>query len=120
MSSNLCQAFEQGFSHRRTVKKAEPEMGSLIESCPVTCILGPRQCGKTTISKEFKFDHYYDLENPRDLARLDHPQLALEDLKGLIVIDEIQRKPDLFSLIRFLVDNIKPRCHNSPRPGQIR
>ncbi len=91
----------------KTIKRKQDfkEIGDFIESFPVTCILGPRQCGKTTISKEFKFDHYFDLENPRDLARLDHPQLALEELKGLIVIDEIQRKPDLFSLIRFLVDN---------------
>ncbi|MBW1892620.1 MAG: ATP-binding protein [Deltaproteobacteria bacterium] len=81
------------------------EIGNLIKEFPVTGILGPRQCGKTTISNEFKHDHYFDLENPRDLARLDHPQLALEDLKGLIVIDEIQRKPDLFPLMRYLIDN---------------
>ena len=52
------------------------------------------------------FDHYFDLENPQDMARLEQPQLALEDLKGLIVIDEIQRYPDIFPLIRYLVDNI--------------
>jgi predicted AAA+ superfamily ATPase len=49
-------------------------------------------------------DHYFDLENPRDAARLDQPQLALEDLTGLIVIDEIQRMPELFPLLRYLVD----------------
>lgn len=79
----------------------------LIKQFPVAAILGPRQCGKTTIAREIKYDHYYDLENPRDLARLDQPQLALEDLVGLIVIDEIQRKQDLFPLIRYLVDNNK-------------
>ncbi|MGR3319875.1 MAG: ATP-binding protein [Candidatus Anammoxibacter sp.] len=81
-------------------------ISNLISTFPVTAILGPRQCGKTHISKRFKYDHYFDLENPRDLGRLDNPQIALENLKGLIVIDEIQRKPDLFTLIRYLVDTI--------------
>ncbi len=76
----------------------------LLNLYPVTSILGARQIGKTTLAKQFQASHYLDLENPRDLARLDHPQLALEDLKGLIVIDEIQRKPDLFPLLRYLVD----------------
>ena len=75
-----------------------------INEFPVTAILGPRQCGKTTIAREFECDHYFDLENPRDIARLDNPQLALENLEGLIVIDEIQRQPDLFPLLRYLVD----------------
>lgn len=78
----------------------------LINEFPVTVILGPRQCGKTTIAKEFQFDHYFDLENPRDTARLENPQITLENLKGLIVIDDIQRMPDLFPLIRYLVDTI--------------
>lgn len=80
------------------------EIQKLIELFPATAILGQRQCGKTTIAGQFKYDHYFDLENPRDLAILDHPQLALENLSGLIVIDEIQRKPDLFPLLRYLVD----------------
>ncbi|UCD79705.1 MAG: ATP-binding protein [Desulfobacterales bacterium] len=81
------------------------EIKSRIDSYPVTAILGSRQCGKTTIAQEFRVDHYFDLENPRDLVRLEQPQLALEDLSGLIVIDEIQRMPDIFPLIRYLVDN---------------
>jgi len=76
-----------------------------MASFPVTAILGPRQCGKTTLAGELAVDHQFDLENPRDLARFDNPQLLLEDLKGLIIIDEIQRKPELFPLIRYLVDN---------------
>jgi len=76
-----------------------------INMFPVTAILGPRQCGKTTIAREFDYSHYFDLENSRDIARLEQPQLALEDLKGLIVIDEIQRLPNLFTIIRYLVDN---------------
>jgi uncharacterized protein len=71
---------------------------------PVTAMLGPRQCGKTTLARAMNPDHYFDLENPRDAARLDQPQLALEDLKGLVTIDEIQRKPELFPLLRYLVD----------------
>jgi predicted AAA+ superfamily ATPase len=81
------------------------EVKKRIQHFRVTAILGPRQCGKTTLAKQFQADEYFDLENPRDLVRLDNPQLALENCRGLIVIDEIQRKPDLFPLIRYLVDN---------------
>lgn len=81
------------------------EIKSRIDLFPVTAILGPRQCGKTTLVQSLALNHYFDLENPRDLARLDQPQLALEELRGLIVIDEIQRKPELFPLIRYLVDS---------------
>jgi predicted AAA+ superfamily ATPase len=83
----------------------EKAINRYIETFPVTAILGPRQCGKTTLAHGFEFDHYFDLENPRDEARLDNPQIALEDLKGLIVIDEIQLQPELFPLLRYLVDN---------------
>jgi predicted AAA+ superfamily ATPase len=76
----------------------------LMAAFPVTAILGPRQSGKTTLAHEFAADHFFDLENPRDAAMLAEPQLALEPLSGLIVIDEIQRLPDLFPLIRHLVD----------------
>jgi len=76
----------------------------LMETFPVVAILGPRQCGKSTLARTFDAAHFFDLENPRDLAMLDQPQLALEGLSGLIVIDEIQRAPDLFPLLRYLVD----------------
>lgn len=85
-------------------KRDLAEIRKLIELFPVTVILGQRQCGKTTIAGQFEYNHYFDLENPRDLAILDQPQLALENLSGLIVIDEIQRKPDLFPLLRYLID----------------
>jgi predicted AAA+ superfamily ATPase len=81
----------------------------LMSVFPVTAILGPRQCGKTTLARKLTADSYFDLENPQDLARLEQPQLALEDLTGLIVIDEIQRLPDLFPLLRYLVDQGKKR-----------
>lgn len=79
----------------------------LMKIFPVTAILGARQCGKTTLARAFSADHYFDLENPRNLARLETPQTALETLDGLIVIDEIQRRPDLFPLLRYLVDTRK-------------
>ncbi|MGL5020228.1 MAG: ATP-binding protein [Luteolibacter sp.] len=73
----------------------------------VTALLGPRQCGKTTLAREFvpaDSVNYFDLEDPESLARLDQPKLALESLTGLVVIDEIQRKPELFPLLRVLAD----------------
>ncbi|MCF6286127.1 MAG: ATP-binding protein [Candidatus Hydrogenedentes bacterium] len=75
-----------------------------MEQFPATAILGPRQSGKTTLARQFDADHFFDLENPRDAALLAEPQLALESLTGLIVIDEIQRLPDLFPLMRHLID----------------
>jgi predicted AAA+ superfamily ATPase len=76
----------------------------LMAAFPVTAILGPRQSGKTTLAREIAADHFFDLENPRDAAMLAEPQLALEPLSGLIVIDEIQRAPGLFPLLRYLID----------------
>ncbi|MEM8899789.1 MAG: ATP-binding protein [Bacteroidota bacterium] len=86
-------------------KNHEITIQELISVFPVTAILGPRQVGKTTLAKKFKPDYIFDLENPRDVIQLDNPQLSLENLKGLIMIDEIQRKPELFPLLRYLVDN---------------
>jgi predicted AAA+ superfamily ATPase len=88
-------------------KKDFQNIKHLIDLFSVTAILGARQCGKTTLAKTFKYDHYFDLENPIDLAKLDNPQLSLQNLSGLIVIDEIQRAPELFPTLRFLVDNNK-------------
>lgn len=85
--------------------KDEAALAELMELFPVTAILGPRQAGKTTLAKTFEADHHFDLENPRDAALFAEPQLALEPLSGLIVIDEIQRSPELFPLIRYLVDH---------------
>ena len=76
----------------------------LLDLFPVTAILGPRQCGKTTLSQLLEADHLFDLENPADMAKLDNPKLLLEPLEGLIIIDEVQRMPDLFPLLRYLVD----------------
>lgn len=78
-----------------------------IKRNPVTAVLGPRQCGKTTLVRELDFDKppaYFDLENPVDLARLENPLRMLEDLKGIIIIDEVQRRPELFEILRVLSD----------------
>jgi uncharacterized protein len=73
----------------------------------VVALLGPRQCGKTTLARQFMPAdslNYFDLEDPQSLARLTEPDTALHPLKGLVVIDEIQRRPDLFPLLRVLAD----------------
>ena len=75
-----------------------------LRRAPVTALLGPRQCGKTTLAQSLKAEHFFDLEDPRSLARLDEPQTAMEGLTGTVVIDEVQRKPDLFPLLRVLAD----------------
>ena len=89
-------------------------------------ILGPRQCGKTTLARDHIARlgkkafagrdhgdggqvHYFDLEDPEHLSRLTDPRLALESLEGLIVIDEIQRRPELFPLLRVLIDRNRPK-----------
>lgn len=84
----------------------------LLRHHPVVGIVGARQVGKTTLARmvvERKKGPYayFDLENPEDLARLADPMLALKDLKGLVVIDEIQQHPDLFTVLRVLVDRPK-------------
>lgn len=78
-----------------------------LERSRVVALLGPRQCGKTTLAREFlrpEDPAYFDLENPADLARLDEPMTALAPLRGLVVIDEVQRRPELFPILRVLAD----------------
>lgn len=80
-----------------------------MERSPVVAILGARQVGKTTLARNLAERHEapvtsFDLERPRDLARLEDPELALEGLEGLVILDEIQRRPDLFPVLRVLVD----------------
>lgn len=73
----------------------------------VVALLGPRQCGKTTLARQFvaaQSLNYFDLEDPSSLARLDQPDTVLRPLRGLVVIDEIQRRVDLFPLLRVLAD----------------
>ena len=74
------------------------------EVFPVVALVGPRQCGKTTLAGQLGAAHRFDLEDPRDLEALRNPMLALESLEGLIVLDEVQRMPELFPALRVLVD----------------
>ena len=81
---------------------------------PIVALLGPRQCGKTTVARmiaEQQPATYFDLENPVDVRRLSAPLTVLEALSGLVIIDEVQRQPPLFELLRVLVD----RPHHSAR-----
>jgi predicted AAA+ superfamily ATPase len=80
-----------------------------LENNRIVALVGPRQCGKTTLAREFVSPssvNYFDLEDPRSLAVLDQPMTALQDLTGLVVIDEIQRRPDLSPVLRVLADRI--------------
>jgi hypothetical protein len=81
---------------------------------PVVALLGPRQAGKTTLARQVAASRtdvtVFDLEDPRARARLEHPQSALEPLEGLVVIDEIQREPQLFELLRVLADRPDARA----------
>jgi len=87
---------------------------SLMRRFPVVGILGARQVGKTTLARQLVETHrgpvtYFDLESAEDLARLADPMLVLRPLTGLIVLDEVQRRPDLFTQLRVLVDQPRPR-----------
>ena len=89
-----------------------------LKSFPAVAILGPRQIGKTTLARQVARQaarpvHWLDLENPADLNRLlDDPLLVLDELRGLVVIDEVQRRPDLFPILRVLADR-------RPRPARF-
>ena len=78
-----------------------------LDRAPVTVLTGPRQSGKTTLARELlreESPNYFDLEDPTSLARLEEPKTALGPLRGLVVIDEVQRRPDLFPMLRVLAD----------------
>ena len=94
-------------------KQLTDRIGLAIRHAPVVALLGPRQSGKTTLARKFAasgalpFDAslaYFDLEDPRQIERLVHARLALEPLRGLVVVDEVQRRPDLFPILRVLAD----------------
>ncbi|HEY9784727.1 MAG TPA: ATP-binding protein, partial [Candidatus Obscuribacterales bacterium] len=82
-------------------------INSVLADNPVCALLGPRQCGKTTLARQLSLkrqSHYFDLETAAGRARLSNPELALSSLSGLIVIDEIQRQPQIFTALRSLAD----------------
>jgi len=81
---------------------------------PIAALLGPRQCGKTTVARmigERQPSTYFDLENPVDMRRLSAPLTVLEALSGLVIIDEVQQQPELFELLRVLVDRPVNSAH---------
>ena len=86
-----------------------------LRTSPVVALVGPRQSGKTTLARSLQAPSapgYFDLEDPTALARLQEPKLALGGLRGTVVIDEVQRRPELFPLLRVLVDR-------RPRPARF-
>lgn len=89
------------------ITKASEPVAGLVGRNPIALLTGPRQSGKTTLARELvdpQSANYFDLEDPLSLARLDEPMTALQALDGLVVIDEIQRRPDLFPILRVLAD----------------
>jgi predicted AAA+ superfamily ATPase len=79
----------------------------------IVALIGPRQCGKTTAARWIlpsESPGFFDLEDPASLARLDEPMTALEPLRGIVVIDEIQRRPELFPVLRVLADRRPSRA----------
>ena len=92
-------------------------LARLLRENPVVALLGARQVGKTTLARELMRQRrgpatWFDLEQPRDLRQLDEPTLALEPLRGLVVLDEVQNRPELFPVLRVLADR-------SPRPARF-
>jgi uncharacterized protein len=89
----------------------EQALRTLLRQFPVVALIGARQVGKTTLAREIASTRrsatVFDLERPADLARLASPELALSPLRGLVILDEIQRRPDLFPTLRVLAD--RPR-----------
>jgi uncharacterized protein len=87
------------------------KINQLLRVHPAIALLGPRQCGKTTLAlmyaEAYPSSKRFDLENPEDLLFLENPMLSLSDIEGLIIIDEVQRRPDLFPVLRVLIDRHK-------------
>ena len=86
------------------------QLSNALRRSPVTALLGPRQCGKTTLARLFgqnRVATYFDLESRPDQTRLQNPELALSSLKGTVILDEIQSMPELFNVLRVLVDRPK-------------
>ena len=100
--------------HRHQHLKA---LERLLRGSPVVALLGARQAGKTTLARQLAQRrkgpaHVFDLESSADVARLADPLLALSPLKGLVVLDEVQRRPELFPTLRVLADR-------RPRPARF-
>jgi predicted AAA+ superfamily ATPase len=105
----------QKYKDKKMIRRAQylQMVQAALAETPICAILGPRQCGKTTLARQVaarRKSHYFDLETATGRARLANPDLALPDLRGLVVIDEIQRQPELFTALRPLVDQPASRA----------
>ena len=83
------------------------QLRTAIIRSPITALLGPRQCGKTTLARQLASTRgaaIFDLESEPDIRRLANPEMVLGALDGLVVLDEIQRMPRLFTTLRVLAD----------------
>jgi predicted AAA+ superfamily ATPase len=88
-------------------QKLDKQLKTALRRSQVVALVGPRQSGKTTLARQLVAPgslNYFDLEDPASLARLDEPMIALRELRGLVVIDEVQRRPELFPTLRVLAD----------------
>ena len=88
-------------------KLALEQLTIAVRRSPVTALLGPRQCGKTTLARLFGAGQqalHFDLESQPDLRRLQNPELMLGSFHGLVILDEVQMMPELFNVLRVLVD----------------
>jgi hypothetical protein len=83
------------------------KLSTALRRSPVVALLGPRQCGKTTLARIFghkKKSTHFDLESQPDIQRLQNPEMVLGSMEGIVILDEIQRMPELFNVLRVLVD----------------
>jgi len=107
-----CAAMASPLIRRRRLESA---VRTALARSRAVALIGPRQIGKTTLAETLlpaASRNYFDLEDPLDLQRLEEPKTTLAPLRGLVVIDEVQRAPDLFTVLRVLIDR-------SDRPGQF-
>jgi predicted AAA+ superfamily ATPase len=113
----------------KTRKREVSLLRALLRRHPVVGIVGARQVGKSTLARQIAKQAggsmiFFDLENPEDLARLADPMLALKSLRGLVVLDEVQRRPELFPVLRVLADRPGTPCRflvlGSASPGLLR
>ena len=88
-------------------QRLDKQLKTALRRSQIVALVGPRQSGKTTLARQLVAPdslNYFDLEDPASLARLDEPMTALRELRGLVVIDEVQRRPELFPTLRVLAD----------------
>ena len=97
----------------------QPILAQRLRESPAVVLLGPRQVGKTTLALEVGREFpsiYIDLESPRDRAKLTEPELYLEShADKLIILDELHRAPELFSVLRGIIDEGRRRARGTAR-----